>query len=55
MSNVTTVFLAVTLFLVLIVVGTMDYEDQVLAEQLYIDNVCQGIHPDYERRGVSCD
>lgn len=55
MSNVITFFTVVTLFLVLIVVGSMDYEDQVLAEQLYIDNVCQGIHPDYEQRGVKCE
>lgn len=55
MSNVMNWFLGITLLLLVLVVSAMDYEDQVLAEQLYISNVCEGIHPDYEQRGVSCD
>lgn len=34
--------------------SSMAYEDEVFAENQYIDDVCQGVHPDYKSLGVTC-
>ena len=36
-------------------VGNADYEDALAAAALYEQYVCEGVHPDYEKRGVDCD
>lgn len=35
-------------------VGQMDYEDEILAEQQYIRDVCNGVYPDYEYLQPDC-
>jgi hypothetical protein len=37
------------------IAGKMDYEDAVLFERTYKENVCAGIHPDYKQWGVKCE
>jgi len=36
------------------IVGTMDYEDAVVADQHYTEMVCAGYWPDYEDRRPDC-
>ncbi len=36
-------------------VGQMDYEDEIIAEQQYIQDVCAGVYPDYEYLEPDCE
>lgn len=36
------------------IAGKLDYEDAVLFEQTYKENVCSGIHPDYKGWNIDC-
>lgn len=36
-------------------IGNADYEDAKAAAALYDRYVCEGVHPDYEKRVVVCD
>lgn len=46
--------LSALLFLAYGIVGTMDYEDAVEADNLYTEMVCAGLWPDYEGRKPDC-
>lgn len=35
--------------------GNSDYEDAQAAAALYDQYVCEGVHPDYDQRGVECE
>lgn len=35
-------------------VSNLDYQDQKLAEQQYIKNVCAGVHPNYKKWEIDC-
>lgn len=41
--------------LMLGVVGQSDYEQELIAEKAYIENVCNGRWPDYDGRSPNCD
>ena len=47
--------LATAVFLVLALIGGMDYEDAKAEEAHYNDMVCHGYWPDYEKRRPKCD
>jgi len=47
--------LATAVFLVLALIGGIDYEDAKAEEAHYNDMVCHGYWPDYERRKPKCD
>ena len=40
---------------VMLLMGTMDYTDEVIAETVYINDFCAGIHPDYLELDPDCD
>ena len=42
-------------FLILALIGNMDYEDAKAEEAHYNDMVCHGYWPDYEKRRPKCD
>ena len=48
-------FVTVLLFLLLGLVGRMDYQDELLAEQHYTDMVCAGHYPDYKDLEPICN
>lgn len=50
-----TVFWIIALLGFLGIVGQMDYEDEIIAEQQYIQDVCNGVYPDYLELNPSCD
>ena len=47
--------LAVTVLALFGIVGSMDYEDAVQQEIVYVKNVCDGVWPDYKQLGVTCE
>ena len=51
--NLTPFFVALTLFTVVAIVGSMDYEDAKTQQALYCDNVKSGVWPAYEGTYVS--
>ena len=51
------IIIFISIFIILLglgIAGKMDYEDEVLFEKTYKENVCQGIHPDYKGWNVDC-
>lgn len=53
-TNITTAAAIAALLLAYGIVGTMDYEDAIAADQHYTDMVCAGYWPDYEDRRPDC-
>ena len=39
----------------LLAAGSIDYVDGQVAHNRYIENVCEGVHPDYKQQGVKCE
>ena len=49
-------FLLVSAVLVMLaIVGTMDYEDELAEEQRYVTFVCDGTWPDYKNLKPECE
>jgi hypothetical protein len=55
MNKPTKILLGAVLFLILGIVGNMDYHDAVLEEQHYVTMVCDGFWPDYQELEPECD
>ena len=55
MNKPTKILLGAVLFLILGIVGNMDYHDAVLAERHYTDMVCADYYPDYKDLEPECD
>jgi hypothetical protein len=55
MNKPTKILLGAVLFLILGIIGNMDYRDAVLAEQHYARMVCDEIWPDYKGLEPECD
>lgn len=53
-KTITTAAAIAALLLAYGIVGTMDYEDAVAADQRYTEMVCAGVWPDYEDRRPDC-
>lgn len=49
------IVLAVTVLLLFGIVGSMDYEDAVQQDAVYVKNVCDGVWPDYKKLEVTCE
>lgn len=54
MNTITTAAAIAALLLAFGIVGAMDYEDAVAADQHYNEMVCAGYWPDYEDRRPDC-
>ena len=48
-------FVTVLIFLLLGLVGRMDYQDELIAQQHYTDMVCAGHYPDYKELEPTCN
>lgn len=53
--NIKTIFWVIAFLALIGVVGQMDYEDEIIAEQSYIRDVCAGVYPDYKYLEPACD
>lgn len=42
------------LMLFYLVAQKMGYEDMIMLQDLYEENVCTGVHPDYKKLGINC-
>ena len=54
-AGVMALFGLIGMFIILGIIGNMDYEDAKAEEAHYNDMVCHGYWPDYERRSPKCD
>lgn len=55
--NIAKVFgitLFVLIFVIFGVIGAADYEDALLMDKIYKDDVCNGVHPNYKNIEVVC-
>lgn len=48
-------FLGLALLMAIASGGSMDLDNAKAVEADYMERVCDGVHRDYKRRGVSCD
>ena len=55
MNKSTKIILGAVLFLILGIIGNMDYHDAVLAERHYVTMVCDGFWGDYKGLEPECD
>lgn len=50
-----TVFWVLALIGLIGIVGQMDYESEIIAEDQYIQDVCSGVYPDYKYLQPDCE
>ena len=55
MSALLKMLLGAVLFLILGIVGNMDFEDALIEERRYADMVCAGSWPDYKKLSPECE
>lgn len=50
-----TIFWIIAFVCLIGVVGQLDYQDEIIAEQSYIRDVCAGVYPDYKYLEPDCE
>lgn len=55
MNQALTTALVIVLSVALLAAGTDDYNEEVAQAEQYDIDVCAGVMPDYDNRGVDCD
>lgn len=49
------IIFAVLFFMLIVMVNSMSYQDEIEAERVYIENVCAGAWPDYQELKPDCE
>lgn len=55
MNQVMTTLVVIAVCLALLSVGADDYNEEVAQAEQYRADVCAGVMPDYDNRGVDCE
>ena len=49
------IIFAVLAVMLIVMVGSMSYQDEIEAERVYVENVCAGAWPDYRDLKPDCE